>query len=247
MLSKVVLVLLAFPAAQGLTTRSTRRPRIARRQRLHAATLEPPSLDHHDDWLSDVPLGPPDAILGLAANFKACEAADKVNLVVGAYRDAEGNPYVLPSVRAAEQMMLETGVNKEYAPIAGDAQFVQKALAFAFGDDSGPLNAGRVAGVQALSGTGSLRIGGEFYSSFVGAGTPIYCSSPTWGNHIGIMNKAGLDVRRYRYFDDETKGLDFKGMMGDIKDAPKGACLFVCWCVSLLHWKEGRMDGWMDG
>jgi aspartate aminotransferase len=205
--------------------------RTANRVRRHAATLTAPNLDHHDDWLSDVPLGPPDAILGLGEAFKKCTAPDKVNLVIGAYRDVEGNPYVLPSVRAAEAAMLEGGVNKEYAPIAGDPQFVERALAFAFGQDSEPLAEGRVAGVQALSGTGSLRIGGEFYASFLGAGTPLYCSAPTWGNHVGIMNKAGLDVRRYRYFDETTKGLNFDGMVADIAAAPEGSIFLLHACA----------------
>ena len=55
--------------------------------------------------------------------------------------------------------------------------------------------------MQALSGTGSLRIIGEFYSKFLGKGTPIYLPEPTWGNHVNVFRDAGLDVRRYRYWD----------------------------------------------
>lgn len=31
------------------------------------------------------------------------------------------------------------------------------------------------------------------------------------GNHIPIYKDAGLEVRRYRYFDSKTNGLDFSG------------------------------------
>jgi hypothetical protein len=70
-------------------------------------------------YLDDIPMGPPDSILGIAAAFRACTDPNKVNICVGAYRDENGLPWVLPSVRAAEQKMLRENVNKEYAPIEG--------------------------------------------------------------------------------------------------------------------------------
>ena len=66
------------------------------------------------NFLADVPMGPPDAILGLAADFKACTDPEKVNLVVGAYRDTNGKPWVLPSVKEAEQRIYDdASANKE--------------------------------------------------------------------------------------------------------------------------------------
>ena len=72
-----------------------------------------------DSYLSKVPMGPPDAILGIAEAFKASTAPGKVNVAIGAYRDAQGSPWVLPAVRAAEAKLLERGENKEYAGIVG--------------------------------------------------------------------------------------------------------------------------------
>lgn len=46
-----------------------------------------------------VPLGPPDAILGITEAFKADKSPSKVNLGVGAYRDDQGKPYVLECVK----------------------------------------------------------------------------------------------------------------------------------------------------
>jgi aspartate aminotransferase len=103
-------------------------------------------------YLDEIPMGPPDAILGIAQAFRASTDPRKVNVCVGAYRDASGKPWVLPSVREAETRMLEE--NKEYLPIEGDAAFVAKALQFAYGEDA-PLE--RIAGVQSLSGTGACR------------------------------------------------------------------------------------------
>lgn len=241
-----VLAALSIPVVSTGFTSSSKRFMGKFTKRPASTTLSSPTVEDQDDWLADVPMGPPDAILGLAQEFRACTAADKVNLVVGAYRDSDGNPYVLPSVRAAELAMLDQGVNKEYAPIAGDAEFVERALAFAFGHDNEALTSGRIAGVQALSGTGSLRIGGDFYSAFVGAGTPLYCSSPTWGNHVGIMSKAGLDVRRYRYFDKDTKGLDFKGMLEDIQTAPEGSIFLIHACAHNPTGVDPTREQWAD-
>jgi len=192
-------------------------------------------------------MGPPDGILGLSADFRACEAPHKVNLVVGAYRDSEGQPWVLPSVREAEvRMGSAPAANKEYAPIDGDAAFVKRALAFAYGAASVPLVDQRLVGVQTLSGTGACRIGGEFFARFLGKGTPIYVSDPTWGNHVGIMTEAGLEVRRYRYFERSSLGLDFEGMKADLLAAPDGSVVLLHACAhnptgcdpTRAQWKE---------
>lgn len=120
--------------------------------------------------------GPPDAILGIAQAFRECTDDRKVNVCVGAYRDTEGKPWVLPSVRQAEKTMWDNQENKEYLPIEGDSVFVEQALAFAYGQD---MDLSRVAGVQTLSGTGACRIGGHFLSQFL-PGRAIYIPTPTW-------------------------------------------------------------------
>ncbi|KAI2493687.1 Aminotransferase class I and II [Fragilaria crotonensis] len=173
-------------------------------------------------YLDDVPMGPPDAILGIAQAFRTCTDERKVNVCVGAYRDENGQPWVLPSVRAAELKMMQDGENKEYLPIEGDAQFIEKALQFAYGsgDDAAPLE--RLAAVQTLSGTGACRIGGTFLARFLPATTKIYIPVPTWGNHWNIMADAGLAAEPYRYYSRATNGLDYDGMMQDIEAAEDG-------------------------
>ncbi len=179
-------------------------------------------------------MGPPDGILGLVEAFKADTHPKKVNLSVGAYRDGDGKPWVLPSVLKAEERVMEQSMNKEYLPIVGDADFVDRARCahlwqtgsrstpvpmprtdveasplrrFALGDASPALAEKRVASVQSLSGTGACRVIGEFYSKFLGRGAPFYLPTPSWGNHGNIFRDAGLDVRTYRYWDDQTLGL----------------------------------------
>jgi aspartate aminotransferase len=123
--------------------------------------------------------GPADAILGIAQAFRDCTDKKKVNICVGAYRDANGKPWVLPSVRAAEMRLLQDG-DLEYLPIEGDPAFVDKALAFAYGEDA---DLSTIAGVQTLSGTGACRIGGQFLANFWPGQKTILIPNPTWGNH----------------------------------------------------------------
>ena len=195
-------------------------------------------------YLSEIPQGPPDAILGIAAAFRASDADDKVNVCVGAYRDDVGVPYVLPSVTEAERRLLDRGEKKEYAPIEGLADFRQKALEFAYGEDCAALKEGRIAGVQTLSGTGACRVAGEFYARFLPEGTAVYVSDPTWGNHIPIMELAGLEVRKYRYLDRKTNGLDYEAFLEDIDAAPAGSVFLLHACAHNPTGVDPTRDQW---
>lgn len=196
------------------------------------------------DYQKDIPQGPPDAILGFAQAFRESTASGKVNLVVGAYRDDDGAPFVLPSVAEAEKRLLARGEKKEYAPIDGNPAFTKKALQFAYGEDCAALAEGRIAGVQTLSGTGACRIAGEFYARFLPKGTAIYASDPTWGNHIPIMQLAGLEVKRYKYLDRSTNTLDFAGFMADIDAAPSGSIFLIHACAHNPTGVDPTKDQW---
>ncbi|KAG9409848.1 Aspartate aminotransferase, mitochondrial [Aphanomyces cochlioides] len=197
-------------------------------------------------WLASVPMGPADPILGLTEKFNKDTDPRKVSLGVGAYRDDNGKPYVLPSVREAEERLLKANKNKEYSGIGGTKDFVDLSLKFAYGDDSQALKDGRVVGVQTISGTGGCRLAGEFFSRFLGKGTSIYLPNPTWGNHIPIMKDAGLEVKRYAYFEPASRGLDFSGMLSDLKGAPSKSVFLLHACAhnptgvdpSAEQWKE---------
>lgn len=194
----------------------------------------------------DLEQGPPDAILGIAQAFRASTDKRKVNICVGAYRDTEGQPWVLPSVRSAEQALLASNDNKEYLPIEGDAVFIEKALKFAYGaDDDHGTDMDTLAGVQTLSGTGACRVGGQFLSTFL-PGRAIYIPTPTWGNHWKIFAECGLDCQPYSYYDRGTNGLDLEGMVADIESAPDGSIILLHACAhnptgcdpSLEQWEQ---------
>ncbi|KAI1447293.1 hypothetical protein ABKA04_002337 [Annulohypoxylon sp. FPYF3050] len=179
-------------------------------------------------WAS-VPQGPPDAILGVTEAFKADSFKEKINLGVGAYRDDQGKPYVLPSVRAAEDTVISKRLNKEYLGITGLPEFTKAAAELAYGKGSSALE--RLAITQSISGTGALRIGGAFLSRWFPGAKAIYIPTPSWANHKAVFSDSGLKVEQYRYYDKNTIGLDFEGMVADIKAAPKGSLFLFHACA----------------
>eukprot|EP00232_Nephroselmis_pyriformis_P003753 CAMPEP_0182913798 /NCGR_PEP_ID=MMETSP0034_2-20130328/38224_1 /TAXON_ID=156128 /ORGANISM="Nephroselmis pyriformis, Strain CCMP717" /LENGTH=459 /DNA_ID=CAMNT_0025050527 /DNA_START=29 /DNA_END=1408 /DNA_ORIENTATION=+ len=179
---------------------------------------------------SDVEMAPADPILGVSEAFKACTDDKKLNLGVGAYRTEELQPYVLEVVKKAEKKMLEKGENKEYLPIQGLADFNKATQELLLGAGSPAIAEGRCATLQGLSGTGSLRVAAAFLGRYF-PGKTVYISKPTWGNHKNIFADAGVEWKEYTYFDPKTVGLDFDGMMADIKAAPDGSVILLHGCA----------------
>lgn len=175
--------------------------------------------------------GPPDPILGVTEAFKRDTDPRKINLGVGAYRDGEGDPYVLPSVLEADKRVLEQDLDKEYLPITGHATFEQLAAKLAYGADSAPLKENRIATTQSISGTGALRIGGEFLARHYPHNKTIYLPTPSWGNHTPIFRNSGLEVKQYAYYDKNTVGLDLEGMLRDIQAAPSKSIILLHACA----------------
>ncbi|KIM66148.1 hypothetical protein SCLCIDRAFT_1211371 [Scleroderma citrinum Foug A] len=195
---------------------------------------------------SAVPAGPPDPILGITEAFKADKDPRKINLGVGAYRDENGKPYVLNAVKKAEEKMAAAQLDKEYLGITGLASFTQNAAKLAYGVDSELLKQNAIAVTQSISGTGALRIGGAFIARHYPHAKVIYLPTPTWGNHIPLFKDSGLEVRRYRYFDSKTVGLDFKGMKEDLKSAPEGAIVLLHACAHNPTGVDPTQEQWKE-
>ncbi|XP_023002333.1 aspartate aminotransferase, chloroplastic-like [Cucurbita maxima] len=177
-----------------------------------------------------ITMAPPDPILGVSEAFKADTHGNKLNLGVGAYRTEELHPYVLDVVKKVEKLMLERGDNKEYLPIEGLAAFNKATAELLFGADNAVIKQQRVATIQGLSGTGSLRIAAALIERYF-PGAKVLISSPTWGNHKNIFNDARVPWSEYRYYDPKTVGLDFDGMISDIKAAPEGSFVLLHGCA----------------
>lgn len=184
---------------------------------------------HHEDKWANVPGETPDAIFALSAKARAADEP-KADLVIGAYRDAEGYPYPLKCVRKAEQQLLDMKVDYEYLPFAGFKPLVDAAIDLLYGDTLSPED---VVGIQTLSGTGGLSIGAFFLSAFMNREeTPVYVSRPTWPNHFKIFEAAGFKhIRECTYYDPVNKSLDYEGYKQDILSAPAGSIFVLHQCA----------------
>lgn len=196
-------------------------------------------------WWSNVQQGPPDAILGVTEAFKRDQNPQKINLGVGAYRDDNGKPYVLPSVIQAENQVLKKKLDKEYAPISGISDFCNEAIKLALSNDSPIIKDKCFASIQSLSGTGALRVGGEFLQRYAPLKT-IWVPIPTWGNHGQIFKFSGLEVKTYRYYDPKTCGLDFAGMVQDLSSAPSGSVILLHACAHNPTGVDPKPEQWKE-
>ncbi|GAA0157821.1 transaminase [Lithospermum erythrorhizon] len=197
-----------------------------------------------DSVFAHIVLAPEDPILGVTVAYNKDQSPVKLNLGVGAYRTEEGKPLVLNVVRKAEQLLVNDQSRvKEYLPITGLADFNKLSAKLIFGDDSPAIQENRVTTVQSLSGTGSLRVGGEFLGKHYHERT-IYIPQPTWGNHPKIFTLAGLSVKSYRYYNPQTKGLDFEGMLEDLGAAPSGAIVLIHACAHNPTGVDPTVEQW---
>lgn len=172
----------------------------------------------------NVEMGPKDPILGVTQAFQADPFEGKVSVGVGAYRDDNGKPFVLPSVREAEARVVAKNMNMEYSPIIGVPAFVEAATNLAYGADSDAVQNKKVAALQSLSGTGALKLVAQFIATH-GNNPTVLLPNPSWGNHTPIFRQAGCKTKTYRYWDEETLGLDFEGMLTDLKNEPPATVL----------------------
>ncbi|MFN5079789.1 MAG: aminotransferase class I/II-fold pyridoxal phosphate-dependent enzyme, partial [Burkholderiales bacterium] len=155
---------------------------------------------------SDVELAPRDPILGLNEAFNADARPGKVNLGVGVYFTDDGKLPVLKAVAAAEKQRLEQVAPRGYLPIEGIAAYDSAVQKLLFGADSPLLANGQVVTVQALGGTGALKLGADFLKR-ISPDSVVAISDPSWENHRALFESAGFKVVNYTYYDTNTKGL----------------------------------------
>lgn len=193
----------------------------------------------------DIPLAPPDPILGLTEAFQADPNPRKVNLGVGVYQDAQGKVPVLKVVRDAEKRVYEAEESKSYLPIDGAPAYKTEVQKLLFGSDSELVRSGRVVTAQALGGTGGLKLGADFLRRFLPE-SGLWLSAPSWENHRALFDTAGFKVSEYPYYDAGTHGLDFDGMKRALGDLPPRAIVVLHACchnptgvdLTVSQWEE---------
>jgi aromatic-amino-acid transaminase len=171
--------------------------------------------------LAAVVMAPKDPILGVTEAYVADANPKKVNLGVGVYTDDDGKVPLLECVREAEDARVGSAAPKPYLPIDGLAAYDQAVQELVFSKESTPLKEKRVVTIQALGGTGGLKIGADFLRRICPNAT-VWISEPSWENHRALFEGAGFPVKEYPYYDARTHGLDFEGMLGTLGKLPAG-------------------------
>jgi aromatic-amino-acid transaminase len=166
--------------------------------------------------LAAVQMAPRDPILGITEAFNADPSPSKVNLGVGVYYDDNGRIPVLECVRRAERQLLENSPPRGYLPIDGLPEYDRAVQALVLGVDSPAIKDRRAVTVQALGGTGALKVGADFLQR-ADPGAQVWISQPSWENHRALFENAGFAVESYPYYDAGTHGLDFDGMLGALR------------------------------
>jgi len=173
-------------------------------------------------FFQQIELIPDDPILSIPILYAADQHPDKVNLGVGAYRDAEGNPFVLRSVQKAERYLEKQNLSKEYLPIDGDPDFCRLSLALALGGDTSHIS--RTHATQTVGASAALKVAGDFLiQRFPGA--KLHLSHPSWANHRHIFSACGFEIDTYPYL--RQNKLDFEGMCASIQQMPKGDIILL--------------------
>jgi len=179
--------------------------------------------------LAAVELAPRDPILGITETFNADPNPAKVNLGVGVYVDDSGKVPLLDCVRSAETEMAERAAPRSYLPIDGIAAYDREVQRLLFGPTSDVLAAGRAVTIQALGGTGGLKVGADFLRRF-SPYAEVWISDPSWENHRALFEAAGFKVHTYPYYDPATHGLAFESMLEAVRRIPAGGVVVLHAC-----------------
>jgi len=176
-----------------------------------------------------VQLAPRDPILGITEAFNADTNPRKVNLGVGVYCDDQGKVPLLECVKRAEREITDKGAPRTYLPIDGLPAYDKAVQQLLLGSDSELIATGRAITVQALGGTGGLRVGADFLRKFSPT-SGVRISDPSWENHRALFEGAGFAVDGYPYYDPSTHGLAFDAMRKSLASMPAGTIVVLHAC-----------------
>ena len=179
---------------------------------------------HSPSPLASVPMAPADPILGVTEAFVADQSPSKVNLGVGVYTDDNGKIPLLECVKRAEELRMRTSPHRGYLPIDGLPAYDSAVQRLVFGKDSK-----ETVTVQALGGTGGLKIGADFLKQ-INPSAQVWISEPSWENHRQLFEAAGFTVKSYPYYEPRTRGLDFAGMERGLNAIPAGSIVVLHAC-----------------
>lgn len=186
-----------------------------------------------------------DPIFRLGEEFHEDPRLQKVNLTVGLYYDNEGNIPLLDTVQAAEADRAAHPQPRPYLPIEGLASYRSAVQNLVFGADHEVLRAGKVATIQAVGGTGALKVGADFLHAAY-PHSEIWISDPAWDNHYAIFQGAGIKTHSYAYYDAQTKLLRFDQMLADLASLPENSIVLLHPCCHNPTGVDLSHDQWLQ-
>lgn len=169
---------------------------------------------------------PPDKILELTKMFREDSRGDKVDLGVGVYKNSSGLTPVMAAVKLAEKRLWESEDTKTYTSLAGERAFLDAIAKLALGDS---VEAGQIAAAHTPGGTGAVHKGLEIVK-MASPDATVWISDPTWPNHTTILKHLSMKAEVYRYFDEESRSVDFEGMLKDLGKARPGDVVLLHGC-----------------
>jgi len=184
----------------------------------------------------------PDMIFRLTGQFAADPRPDKVDLLVGIYKTAEGKTPVMGAVKQAEARILETQETKSYLSFEGDPLFIAAMRDLILGD---AVPSARVAGVGAVGGTSALRQVLELVRTLRPA-TRVLVSDPSWPIHAAMVDHLGLERGSYRYLDRGNNALDREGMLADLSRAGPGDVIVLHGCCHNPTGADLGLADWVE-
>lgn len=171
-----------------------------------------------------------DPILSLMEQFNTDTRSGKVNLSIGLYYNEDSIvPQLETIIEAQKRIEPKNGKTKLYLPMEGFKPYREAIQALLFGANSPAVKAGRAVTIQTLGGSGALKVGADFLKTYF-PNSHVWVSQPTWDNHVAIFNGAGIKTHFYPYFDNETRGVDFDGMLSTLKTLPEQSIVLLHPC-----------------
>lgn len=185
---------------------------------------------------------PSDKILALMQQFKDDPRDQKIDLGVGVYKDAHGHTPIMRAVKVAEKALWDVQDTKSYVGLVGDGAFSDAMIDLLL-SQTVPRDA--IAAAATPGGTGAVRQAFEL-AKMANPTVRIFVSNPTWPNHLSILRHLEIEMVPYRYFDNDTRGVDHAGMLGDLSKARVGDIVLLHGCchnptganLSLPQWQE---------
>ena len=185
---------------------------------------------------------PADKILALMQMYREDPREQKIDLGVGVYKNAEGVTPVMRAIKAAEHKLWEEETTKAYTGLAGDPGYADVMIKLIL---AASVARGNIAAAATPGGTGAVRQAFELIK-MANPKARVFVSDPTWPNHLSILKYVGIETVTYRYFDRETRGVNFDGMIEDLKGAEKGDVVLLHGCchnptganLNVSQWQE---------